>query len=79
MTLEAYFAADGPERERPIFEAVLAFAESLGPVLVEPVSVGIFLSGLERLWSYDRRRNGSSCPLACIAKSSIRGSAESLA
>ena len=43
MTVEAYFAAKGPKRERPIFEAVLAFAESLGPVLVEPVAVGIFL------------------------------------
>jgi Domain of unknown function (DUF5655) len=43
MTVEAYFAAEGPERERPIFEAVLAFAETLGPVLVEPVAVGIFL------------------------------------
>jgi Domain of unknown function (DUF5655) len=43
MTIEAYFAADGPERERPIFEAVLAFAQTLGPVLVEPVAVGIFL------------------------------------
>jgi Domain of unknown function (DUF5655) len=43
MTVEAYFAADGPERERPIFEATLAFAETLGPVLVEPVAVGIFL------------------------------------
>jgi Domain of unknown function (DUF5655) len=43
MTVEAYFAAGGPERERPIFEAVLAFAETLGSVLVEPVAVGIFL------------------------------------
>ena len=43
MSLEAYFAADGPERERPIFEAVLAFAETLGPVLIEPVAIGIFL------------------------------------
>lgn len=43
MSIEAYFAADGPERERPIFESVLAFAETLGPVLVEPVAVGIFL------------------------------------
>jgi hypothetical protein len=42
MTLEEYFST-GPERERPIFEAVLAHLESLGPVIVEPVSVGIFL------------------------------------
>jgi Domain of unknown function (DUF5655) len=42
MSLEDYFAT-GPERERPIFEAVRAHVESLGPVHIEPVSVGIFL------------------------------------
>ncbi len=42
MTLEEYFST-GPERERPIFEAVLAHLESLGEVHVEPVSVGIFI------------------------------------
>jgi hypothetical protein len=42
MSVEEYFAT-GPERERPIFEAVLAHVESVGPVHVEPVSVGIFL------------------------------------
>ena len=42
MTLEAYFST-GPERERPIFEAVMAELEEVGPVHVEPVSVGIFL------------------------------------
>lgn len=42
MTLEDYFST-GPARERPIFEAVLACLESVGPVHVEPVSVGIFL------------------------------------
>jgi hypothetical protein len=42
MTLDEYFST-GPERERPIFEAVLAHVETLGPVHVEPVSVGIFL------------------------------------
>jgi hypothetical protein len=42
MTLEEYFST-GPERERPIFEAVVAHLESLGPLIVEPVSVGIFL------------------------------------
>ena len=41
MTLEEYFAT-GPERERPIFEAVNEFIESLGPVVVEPLSVGIY-------------------------------------
>ncbi len=42
MSLEEYFAT-GPERERPIFEAVRTHVESLGPVHIEPVSVGIFL------------------------------------
>jgi hypothetical protein len=42
MALEEYFAT-GPERERPIFDAVMAHVETLGPVHVEPVSVGIFL------------------------------------
>lgn len=42
MSLEEYFAT-GPERERPIFEAVLEHLQSVGPVHVEPVSVGIFL------------------------------------
>ena len=42
MTLDEYFAT-GPERERPIFEAVIAHLATLGPVHVEPVSVGIFI------------------------------------
>lgn len=42
MTLEEYFST-GPERERPIFEAVMAHMRTVGPVHVEPVSVGIFL------------------------------------
>ena len=42
MSLEEYFST-GPARERPIFEAVLAHLESLGPMHVEPVSVGIFI------------------------------------
>jgi len=42
ITLEEYFST-GPERERPIFEAVLRHVETLGPIHVEPVSVGIFL------------------------------------
>ena len=41
MTLEEYFAT-GPDRERPIFEVVHDHLESLGPVHVEAVSVGIF-------------------------------------
>lgn len=42
LTLDEYFST-GPERERPIFDAVLRHVETLGPVHVEPVSVGIFL------------------------------------
>ena len=42
LTLEEYFSS-GPEWERPIFEAVLSHLESLGPMTVEPVSVGIFI------------------------------------
>lgn len=42
MTIEKYFAT-GPTRERPIFEAVMAHLDTIGPVHVEPVSVGIFL------------------------------------
>jgi hypothetical protein len=42
MTLEEYFST-GPERERPIFHAVMRHMDTVGPVHVEPVSVGIFL------------------------------------
>ena len=42
MTLDEYFST-GPERERPIFEAVMGALADAGPVHVEPVSVGIFL------------------------------------
>ena len=42
MTLEEYFAS-GPPHERPVFEAVMRHLETVGPVHVEPVSVGIFL------------------------------------
>ena len=41
LTVEEYFAT-GPEFERPIFEVVRAHLESLGPVVVEPVAVGVF-------------------------------------
>lgn len=41
MTLDEFFAT-GHERERPIFEAVIAHLETLGPVDVDPVQVGIF-------------------------------------
>jgi hypothetical protein len=42
MSVEEYFST-GPAHERPIFEAVMAHVATLGPVNVEPVSVGIFL------------------------------------
>jgi hypothetical protein len=42
MALEEYFST-GPPRERPIFEVVMAHLRTLGPVHVEPVSVGIFI------------------------------------
>ena len=42
MSLEEYFST-GPAHERPIFEAVMAHLATVGPVHVEPVSVGIFL------------------------------------
>jgi hypothetical protein len=42
MTVEEYFAT-GPAHERPVFDAVLAHLATVGPVHVEPVSVGIFL------------------------------------
>jgi hypothetical protein len=42
LSLEEYFST-GPARERPIFEAVMRHLDTMGPVHVEPVSVGIFL------------------------------------
>ena len=42
MDLDEYFST-GPTFERPIFDAVLGHLETLGPMQVEPVSVGIFI------------------------------------
>lgn len=42
MSLEEYFST-GPDHERPIAEAVIGHLQTLGPLHVEPVSVGIFL------------------------------------
>jgi len=42
MSVQDYFST-GPPFERPIFEVVMAHLDSVGPVHVEPVSVGIFL------------------------------------
>jgi Domain of unknown function (DUF5655) len=42
MSLEEYFST-GPAHERPVFERVMDHLRDVGPVHVEPVSVGIFL------------------------------------
>jgi hypothetical protein len=42
MTIEEYFST-GPPFERPVFDAVMAGLADIGPIHVEPVSVGIFL------------------------------------
>ena len=43
MSLEEYFST-GPPFERPVFDAVMDFLETLGgPFHLEPVSVGVFV------------------------------------
>ena len=42
MSLEEYFST-GPPHERPVFDAVYDYVRTLGPIHVEPVSVGVFL------------------------------------
>jgi hypothetical protein len=42
MTIDDYFST-GPNHERPIFDEVMRHLVTVGPVHVEPVSVGIFL------------------------------------
>lgn len=42
LELGEYFAT-GPIHERPIFDAVMAAIGDVGPIHIEPVSVGIFL------------------------------------
>ncbi|MGB0112335.1 MAG: DUF5655 domain-containing protein [Ilumatobacteraceae bacterium] len=42
MSLDEYFST-GPSHERPVFDAVMAHVETLGPVHADVVSVGIFL------------------------------------
>ncbi len=42
LTVEEYFST-GPAHERPVYEAVLAHIEQLGPVHADVVAVGIFL------------------------------------
>ena len=42
MSLDEYFRT-GPPHERPVAELVLAHVRTLGPVTIEPVSVGILV------------------------------------
>ena len=42
LSLDEYFET-GPAHERPIFDAVVAHLETVGPVQLDVVSVGIFL------------------------------------
>jgi hypothetical protein len=42
LSLGEYFAS-GPAHERPVFDAVIAHLETVGPVHLDIVSVGIFL------------------------------------
>lgn len=42
LSLEEYFSS-GPAHERPVFDAVMSHLESVGPVHLDVVSVGIFL------------------------------------
>ena len=42
MTIDEYFST-GPPFERPVFDAVMFALDDVGPIHVEPVSVGIFL------------------------------------
>jgi hypothetical protein len=42
MSLDEYFST-GPPHERPVFDAIMARLDDIGPIHVEPVSVGIFL------------------------------------
>lgn len=42
MRLDEYFST-GPSHERPVFDALMVHLADVGPIVVEPVSVGIFL------------------------------------
>ena len=42
MSIEEYFST-GPPFERPVYDAVMDGLADVGPIHVEPVSVGIFL------------------------------------
>lgn len=42
MTIEEYFST-GPPHERPVYDAVVEYLRTLGPIHIEPVSVGVFI------------------------------------
>jgi len=46
MSLDDYFATSRQALERPIFEAIFVHLESVGPLRVEAVAVGIFFKRL---------------------------------
>ena len=72
MSLDEYFST-GPDRERPIFEAVMAHLDTVGPVHVEPVSVGIFLKrAADVRRATTRCATGRRCRSACRAPCVIR-------
>jgi Domain of unknown function (DUF5655) len=71
MSLDDYFAT-GPPRERPIFEAVRAHLESIGPVQIEPVAVGIFIKKEKSFVELRSKRNwvALSFPLTRVVEHS---------
>ena len=64
MSIDEYFST-GPPHERPVFEAVMAHVDGLGPVHVEPVSVGIFLKHGRRFAELRPMQNGWRCRSRC--------------
>ena len=48
MSIDEYFST-GPERERPIFDAVMRQLERAGPIHPEFVSVGVFLKNPRKI------------------------------
>jgi hypothetical protein len=42
MSIDDYFASALPH-ERPVYDAVLGYVSTLGPIHVEPVNVGVFI------------------------------------
>ena len=67
MSIEEYFAT-GPERERPIFDAVMAHLDTVGPVHVEPVSVGIFLKRAQTFAQLRRTFGQSAATAAAVLR-----------